>query len=672
MQMSVRRGLAVVTVAGFAALAGCPAALADASTTKHSLPDDSALADAIATAPSAVDAKDQVFVDGYGRQAILRGYAVSGSTKLVETGLLPFKNPSDAAASFAAMRDDAGSDLIRFQILWEGAQPKPGAVDTAYLDKAIAQIREATKRGLRVILEYHQDLQSRYLFRQDSWYTGEGMPDWVISGLGLTGKEYCGIACVTWAQAQLTDNSGVRPAAQAFWNNQAVAQPKGTGSIGVQDAFIAQAKQTLRYLHSQLSGQAWNRIVGFEPANEPIDGGMQGLSPQQWDTQKLWPFYHAIRDAMDHTGWQDKLEFAEPNVFWNSEILGVPALGSTPDPQQKPKIVFTPHYYDAARQLPSASQPVNGSYLKNFDLIRTTARQWHSPALVSEFGAATAATGATDTARELTGMYQGLNSDNATVTETAGALDDYAPVLSGTQWHWDLYRDHHHEYQNGNPKDLKTAGDAWNSEDYSVIERDDAGALNPVVDPALVSQAHPEAVQGGLLNFEYNTTATDASGNTLDWLTLCPGDGTCYLGTTNFAFQAWQGRASDAPTETFLPHQFDPENTVVITDTGIYNAADLPAAPANRANEVVLRAEPHSTAGGRQLLYWTDPPAGKGKGSGRHFLLIVSNAPATLTAAGYPTPASRQAILSQIQSNLIKTVNQQVNPVQMTGTANNE
>ncbi|RJQ77792.1 glycosyl hydrolase family 5 [Pseudonocardiaceae bacterium YIM PH 21723] len=538
---------------------------------------DGPQADRLTVRPSAVDPADSVFGDGLGRQVVLRGYAISGSTKLAENGFTPFRSTADAAAAFATL---PGSNVIRFQLSWEGVAPTPDTVDTGYLDAIAAQIRAATARGLRVIVEYHSDLMSRHLFRPDSWYTGNGMPKWAVDRLGLTGKEYCGPACVTWGQHLLTDNSGVRPAARAFWNNTA----------GVQDAFLDQARQALVHLKSALPERDWDRILGFEPINEPFDGGMEGLSSAQWDAQRLWPFHHRVRDLLDETGWRDKLQFAEPNVFWNSQLGPlVPALGSTPDPLHRSGIVFTPHFYDQARQLPLASPPASGAYLPNFDLIRKTARDWHSPALVSEFGAANDHGGATDTAKEITGEYQALNG-----------LADYSPVLSGTQWHWDPYRGRHHEAQNGNPGKIRTTGDAWNDEDFSVIDQQ----------PQLRDQAYPQAAQGDLVAFSSQALATDAAGDRLRWQVLRPGNGRDYFAGTPFALTIWQGRNSEAPTQLHLSSTLDSPNTVVITESGVHRLADLPGDPRQRTDELVRR--------GDRLYQWTDSP-----GVARHFQLIV-------------------------------------------------
>jgi hypothetical protein len=44
------------------------------------------------------------------------------------------------------------------------------------------------------------------------------MPVWVVDKLGLLGKESC-VGFVTWGQHSLSDHTGPRPVARAFWEN---------------------------------------------------------------------------------------------------------------------------------------------------------------------------------------------------------------------------------------------------------------------------------------------------------------------------------------------------------------------------------------------------------------------------------------------------------------------
>ncbi len=118
------------------------------------------------------------------------------------------------------MRDLTGANAIRFLISWEGVRPAPDRIDYAYLDRAIAQIKAFTDRGIRVLLDYHQDLYSSHLFNSGSWYTGDGAPAWVIDA-GDYPKESCGI-CIMWGQNMQT-NAAVREAAYDFWRNRVLS-----------------------------------------------------------------------------------------------------------------------------------------------------------------------------------------------------------------------------------------------------------------------------------------------------------------------------------------------------------------------------------------------------------------------------------------------------------------
>ncbi len=157
---------------------------------------DTATADQVVVATDSSGAP--VLRDGYGREVVLRGFNVSGESKLAENGYLPFATRADADIAAAAMRKLTGADLIRLVVSWAGAEPTPAGVDTGYLSALTDQIQAFTSRGIRVLIDYHQDLYSRALFNQGSWYTGDGAPAWVVQAGGYP-QESCGI-CVQWAR----------------------------------------------------------------------------------------------------------------------------------------------------------------------------------------------------------------------------------------------------------------------------------------------------------------------------------------------------------------------------------------------------------------------------------------------------------------------------------------
>ncbi len=157
----------LVSLTGLLGATGAQPAAAD------SLP-DSLWFDASASAAFTV--QNGRFSDGLGREVVLRGYNVSGETKLEENSGLPFASVADARKSATALRTLGGGNSVRFLLSWAHAEPVRGQVDTAYLAAATAQMRAFLDAGIRVFPDFHQDLYSRYLFNSGSWYTGDGAP----------------------------------------------------------------------------------------------------------------------------------------------------------------------------------------------------------------------------------------------------------------------------------------------------------------------------------------------------------------------------------------------------------------------------------------------------------------------------------------------------------------
>jgi hypothetical protein len=136
--------VALAAATALTAVAGRPAVAA---------PGRTAPASASSTLTVSPGPQGWTFRDGDGREVVLRGFNVSGSTKLYENGLLPFRDAADAARSAQAMRDQTGANAVRFLITWEGVQPEPGRIDHAYLDRAIEQMTAFLDRGFHVLLD---------------------------------------------------------------------------------------------------------------------------------------------------------------------------------------------------------------------------------------------------------------------------------------------------------------------------------------------------------------------------------------------------------------------------------------------------------------------------------------------------------------------------------------
>ncbi|MDK2123921.1 cellulase family glycosylhydrolase [Parachitinimonas caeni] len=605
-----------------------------------------------------INVTDKVLQDGLGRETVLRGWNISGSAKLKESGFKPFRHVNDAKASLAAMRLRSGSNVIRFLMSWEGVNPTFLKTDTTYLNDVTEQIRAAIDQKMYVLLDWHQDLQSRHLFNANSWHTGNGAPAWVIKGGGYP-AEYCGIVCAHWGQHNLTDEA-VRRAARNFWNNALILSQNPIGFIPTQEAYLWQMGEALKHIRSKLTDAEFGYILGVDPLNEPIDGGMEGLTPARWDNEKLWPFYRKVRARMNDIGWQSKPVYAEPLVFWNTNAgIVAPATGGhhlTDKPASG--FVFNSHFYDAGRQGVDVRPVNNGSYLTHMHQIRDEARWMGMPAFVSEFGMFNRGTGPKDTNRTIAAMYQGLETSDAFRSTKDRMADAYSPPLSGTQWHWDWYYNQHNEAQNDNPSKIQQKTDGWNNEDFSAILTF-VGYVMYNIDGRNIERVYPRKAQGSIMAFHYNAIARSAWNEPLNWLALRPAiGGREYFRNQRWGLLVWRGRKSEAPTELFLPTEFGSGAAAAITEKWVVENLTTSNQPSNLRNEVMLT---NDNSGGSRLLVWDDADSDETADSW-HYVLVVKKEGGEVMDT---------TVLSRLQSELNETFRRQQSPVYLTGDMTN-
>ncbi|GHH53982.1 cellulase family glycosylhydrolase [Lentzea cavernae] len=514
-----------------------------------------------------------VFRDEHGREVVLRGFNVSGTAKLAEYRGLPFANTSDARRSAQAMKQLTGANAVRFLLTWAWIEPQRGQIDHTYLDGVTAQLRAFTDLGVRVYLDFHQDLYSRHLFNKDSWYTGDGAPAWAASGYP---KESCGI-CVHWGQ-NMKNNNAVTAATYDFWHNR----------NGVQDSFVNAAGEALKHVKQALPANEFKLVVGVDPLNEPYAGKYDaGQTSQTWERDLLMPFYQRFRAEMDEAGWTAKPAFVEPLVFWNQNVdffaepgglALVPSLGE--------RFVFNAHFYDGKAQsgVLMPGKAGDGQYTQAFGTIRDRARALGTTAIVSEFGHPVSGFTSDKTPSVLKAIYQGLDST------APGARWWSAPrgsVVSGSQWHWDTNYGRHRELMNDNPDKVKTDGDAMNDEHFSAVKLDAAGNAVLTVDRALVDRVYPQAVAGTTLAFTYEDRAYQT------WQQVPLPNVRALVGSAPFAVIVWDSNGGTAPTELHLPQSL--RSPLVISS----------ATSTAQADKLLLTSGP-----GRQFALVTAPSGG--------------------------------------------------------------
>ncbi|MFF7374657.1 cellulase family glycosylhydrolase [Streptomyces massasporeus] len=556
----------------------------------------------------AVTVRDGRFTDAHGREIVLRGYNVSGETKLAENKGLPFASVADARTSATALRALGGGNTVRFLLSWAYAEPERGQVDTAYLAAATDQMKAFLDAGLRVYPDFHQDLYSRHLFDTDSWYTGDGAPKWAVDA-GNYPDESCGI-CLFWGQ-NITQNEAVKRAGHDFWHN----------AHGVQDAFLATAQKTMAYVQQHLSADQFKGIAGFDPYNEPHAGVYDsGQTSRAWEKDVLWPFFEKFRARMDAAGWRDKPAFVEPNLFWNANLDFQKQEGGLLDAGKLgPRYVFNTHFYDqkAISGVFMWGKAADGQYAGDFRTVRDRAAAAQTAAVVSEFGHPLAGNVSDKAPTVLKAMYQALDSR----LKGADWWSDPAasgPVLSGSQWQWDIYNGRHHELMNGNPDKVLTAGDAWNDEDLSAVRLDGTGTPVLRQDARLLDRVYPSATAGRTVGFTYEDRSRDGS-TTLTWNPVPSSlpNVQRLVGSGQYGLLLWRSDGGRAPTELHLPASFPTASTTVVSDLGAVHAPP----PYTSTAPVGVAQEPGGTGSRRLLL--TAPDSGV-----LHYALVTNGATA--------------------------------------------
>ncbi|MBF0363515.1 MAG: cellulase family glycosylhydrolase [Oligoflexia bacterium] len=513
------------------------------------------------------------FVDQGGREVFLRGWNVSGSTKMVETGFKPFKNEADAERAFFLIKQSSGANIIRYLVSWEGVNPEAGVIDYNYLSEVVKQIKIAIKYKMYVLVDFHVDLFSRHLFKNSSKFTGNGAPYWVVPDY-LYSNSRC-FLCVHWAQ-NLISNKKVRLAYQNFWDNGEVETKNGIRYV--QDEFLWQLGKFLDYLALSLTKEESEWIIGLDPFNEPADGGQERMGAANWERTHLWSFYKRVRAVMDNPmalWWKDRLLFSEPLMFWNSNTPFIPATGfdrthveldsntnSTTNSKIEGRYVFNAHFYDAKRMgLGRLMREANSyTYLQSMEDIRSAAKRGRMPAFISEFGISLNQHSAESA---LWAQYR--------AQEVSPSMEIYSPPIASIQWHWDFYYDRHNEMMNGNPDRVISSYDAWNNENFSMV-RD--GGENYNVNKYIIERAYPRICDGHILSFYYHDLAFEEQDGMFNNIKFGEKD-SYYFNERRFLFMIWKDKESSArsmssvssvSSEIYLPRHFTIKNLIVITD----------------------------------------------------------------------------------------------------------
>ena len=278
----------------------------------------------------------------------------------------------------------------------------------------------------------------------------------------------------------------------------------------------------------------------------------------------------------------------------------------------------------------------DGQYVTDFGTVRDRAAAAGTTAVVSEFGHPLNGSTAGKAPTVLKAMYQALDS-RVKGANWWSAPAGSGPVLSGTQWQWDIYNGRHHELMNDNPDKVLTSGDAWNDEDLSAVKLDDSGTAVLRQDARLLDRIYPSATAGTTLAFTYEDRSRDGS-TTLTWNPVPSSlpNVSSLVGSGQYSVLVWRSGSGSAPTELHLPASFPNSATTVVSDLGTVHGP-----PAYSSSTPVGAAPEPGGTGSRRLLL-TDSDSGV-----LHYALVTNR-----------TAAPSASLLSAARSELATWVAQ--------------
>ena len=142
------------------------------------------LVSAAAHASSELRVDGSRFADGAGRTVILRGVGVGGNAKVPPFQAITSTSQLDPLPGW-------GVNAVRLLFTWEAYEPTNGGYDASYLSYITGVVDDAWKRGIYVVVDFHQDAYSRYALGG----CGEGFPSWALPPTVTPAKPDNGTAC---------------------------------------------------------------------------------------------------------------------------------------------------------------------------------------------------------------------------------------------------------------------------------------------------------------------------------------------------------------------------------------------------------------------------------------------------------------------------------------------
>jgi endoglycosylceramidase len=318
----------------------------------------------------------QHFVDGQGRQVLLRGINMSGDAKVP-----PFK---PLVPSHFAHVQSLGYNVVRLLFIWEAYEPLPGAYDAVYLEYVTSLVRAAAAQGIYSLVDFHQDGMARTALGG----CGDGFPAWAVQPASARAVPNNGEACAAWARRLLLDGR-VHRAWREFYSGRD-AETQQPHAQAARPHYLRMLRQVTAHLRGEPG------LLGFDMLNEP------------WGNEQteIGPLYAAAAAIIDEVS-PEAFVFVSPQALVGG---GVQTQLSRPP---GPNIVYAPHFYDPA--VLALNMWLGNDLSWPFATMQAKAAQWGVPLFLGEYGAP-------DSTWRVQGYLQTLQE----------RLD--AQFISGAQW----------------------------------------------------------------------------------------------------------------------------------------------------------------------------------------------------------------------------------------------
>ena len=240
------------------------------------------------------------FIDDQGRQVMLRGVNLSGSSKVpftpngatyIRDGFFDHRNVSFVGRPFPLAQADEhldrlrewGFNFLRLLVTWEAIEHAgPGIYDEDYLDYIFAVVKKAAEYGFNLYIDPHQDVWSRFS-------GGDGAPGWTLEAVGfdLTRFVETGAAIVhathgdPFPRMIWSSNAGKLACAtmfSLFFGGTDFAPHTTVEGEPVQEYLQRHYIQAFQQLALRLKDQP--NVLGYDTLNEPSSGyiGWQDLN----------------------------------------------------------------------------------------------------------------------------------------------------------------------------------------------------------------------------------------------------------------------------------------------------------------------------------------------------------------------------------------------------------